>query len=214
MKNCSRSTSGCSREHVFPCFDHKGCQWNKYREWCTKVNILHITLTYLTMTRNRKTRKWEPEIGTNGPSQTPHNPQCDRYRFRFGLPRSSGPGFWTGLEPNPTVFPVQTLTTRRLPKPVANTRQDIQRWTRCFGITTSAPLIIYTSSLPPGLPTSLPTLGSSAKTWSSSSGSSPSSALCDLPHALAVALVQTFARARVLGFSLQRRPLLLLNIEL
>jgi len=29
MKNWSHSTSGCSREHVSPCFEYKGRQWNK-----------------------------------------------------------------------------------------------------------------------------------------------------------------------------------------
>jgi len=90
------STSGCSREHVAPCFDYKGSQWNKYREWCTKVNILHITVTYLTATINRKTRKRQPESGTDGFSQTQKNLPLDGYRYGFGLTRSSGSGLLMG----------------------------------------------------------------------------------------------------------------------
>jgi len=39
----------------------------------------------------------------------------------FGLPRSHGSGVWTVLEPNHTVFPVQTRTAGGLPGPVATT---------------------------------------------------------------------------------------------
>jgi len=72
-------------------------------------------------TTNRKTRKGEPETGTDGSSQTLQNPRVDGYGYGFGPPRSSGSGFWTGLEPNRTVFPVQTRTAGGLPGPVANT---------------------------------------------------------------------------------------------
>jgi len=93
MNNWSHSTSGHSREHVSPCFEYKGCQWNKYREWCTKVDILHRTVTYLTATINRKTWKGEPETGTDGSSQTRQNPRVDGYGYGFGPQRSSGSGF-------------------------------------------------------------------------------------------------------------------------
>jgi len=36
-------------------------------------------------------------------------------------PRQSSSGLWTGLEPNQTVFPVQTRTTWGIPRPIANT---------------------------------------------------------------------------------------------
>jgi len=39
----------------------------------------------------------------------------------FRPPRNSGSGFGTSLEPNRTLFPVQTQTTGGLPGPVANT---------------------------------------------------------------------------------------------
>jgi len=93
MNNWSHSTSGCSREHVYPCFEYKGRQWNKYREWCTKVDILHRTVTYLTATIYRKTRKGEPETWTDGCSQTRQNPCADRYGYGLRPPRSSGSGF-------------------------------------------------------------------------------------------------------------------------
>jgi len=48
-------------------------------------------------------------------------------------------------------------------------------WTRCFTLNTAALLILYTSSLIPGILTSLPSLGFGVKTSSSSSGSCPGS---------------------------------------
>jgi hypothetical protein len=38
-------------------------------------------------------------------------------------PRQSGSGLWMGLESNLTVFPLQTWTAGRLPRPVVNIRQ-------------------------------------------------------------------------------------------
>jgi len=66
-------------------------------------------------------RNAEPEIGTDGSSQTLRNPWVDGYRSPFEPPRVSGSGVWTGLEPNRPVFPVQTQTTSGFPGPVANT---------------------------------------------------------------------------------------------
>jgi len=102
MNNWSHSTSARSREHVSPCFEYKGRQWNKYREWCTKVDILHITVTYLTATINRTTRKWEPETATDGSSQTRQT--CRLTGTGTGLARQESPGrvfgsFWNRTEP-------------------------------------------------------------------------------------------------------------------
>jgi len=69
-----------------------------------------------------ETQNVEPEIGTNGSSLTRLNPRVDGYGSRFGPPRVSGSGFWTGLEPNRPVFAVQTRSANRLPGPVATTR--------------------------------------------------------------------------------------------
>jgi hypothetical protein len=121
MNNWSHSTSACSREHGSPCFEYKGRLWNKYREWCTKVDILHITVTCVTATINRKTRQGKPETGTDWSKQTRQNPQVDGSRYGFGPPGRSGSGFWTVMGPNRTVFPVQTRTAGGLPGPVANT---------------------------------------------------------------------------------------------
>jgi len=143
MKNCSHSTSGCSREHVSPCFDYKGSQWNKYREWCTKVDILHITVTYLTATINRKTRKQKLESGTGGSSQTQQNLWVDGYGYWFGLPRSSGSGIWTGLEPNRTIFPVQTQTSGGSPGPVANAIHSTTAIVNSFTLLSSNQLLVF-----------------------------------------------------------------------
>jgi len=72
---------------------------------------------------DHKCETWnaDPEIGTDGSSQTRRNPRVDRYGTGFGLTRVSGSGFWTGLEPNQPVFAVQTRTAGGLPGPVANT---------------------------------------------------------------------------------------------
>jgi len=120
-KNRSHSASGCSREHVSPCFDYKGSQWNKHKRGCTKVNILHMIGGYLNGTMNRNTWKREPEIGTHGPSQTWENPQVDRYGYEFGLGRSCGYDFWTDLEPSWTILLEQTRTAGGLPGPIPNT---------------------------------------------------------------------------------------------
>ena len=68
-----------------------------------------------------ETRNAEPEIGTDGSSQTRRNPRVDGYGSGFGPPRVCRSGFWTVLEPNRPVFAVQTRTTGGLPRPIANT---------------------------------------------------------------------------------------------
>jgi len=113
---------GAGSVFLFLSFAYKGGQYIKQRQWHTKVNILQLTVGYLNATMNRETRNPEPEIGTDRWSQTRRNPRVDEARAGFGLPRSCGTGFWTGLEPNQPIFPVQTRTTGRLPGPVANTR--------------------------------------------------------------------------------------------
>jgi len=74
-----------------------------------------------------ETRNAEPEIGTDGSSQTRRNPRVDGYGSGFGPPRVCGSGFWPVLEPNQPVFAVQTRTAGGLPGPVANTSNDITR---------------------------------------------------------------------------------------
>jgi hypothetical protein len=71
-----------------------------------------------------ETRNAEPVIGTDGSTQTSRNPLVDRSGSWFGLPRVSGSGFWTCLEPNRPVFAVQTRTAAGLPESVANTRHS------------------------------------------------------------------------------------------
>ena len=82
---------------------------------------MHITVRYRNATINRNTRKREPEIGPNGSCQNRQNPRVDGYGYVFGPPRSCGLGCWMVLEPNRTVYPVQTRTAGGLPGPVANT---------------------------------------------------------------------------------------------
>jgi hypothetical protein len=68
-----------------------------------------------------ETRNAEPEIGTDGSSQTRRNPRVDGYGSGFGPPRVCGSGFWPVLEPNRPGFAVQTQTAGALPGLVANT---------------------------------------------------------------------------------------------
>ena len=80
-----------------------------------------------------ETRNAEPEIGTDGSSQTRRNPRDDGYGSGFGPPRVCWSGFWLVLEPNQPVFAVQTRTAGGLPGPGANTRfvrtvSISQRW--------------------------------------------------------------------------------------
>jgi len=99
-----------------------------------------MTVRYLDATINRNARKQEPEIGTNGSSETRQNQWVTGYGYGFGPQRSCGSGFWTVLEPNRTLYPVQTRTAGGLPGPVANTSSaaaEAGRWPR-RGNTSSA----------------------------------------------------------------------------
>jgi len=99
------------------------------------------------VTINRKTRNTEPEIGTDRSSQTRENPRVDRYGSGFGPPRRCGSDFWTVLEPNRTVYPVQTRTAGGLPGPVANTTPTPPS-TICVSTTHSCRLPLFPSTTP------------------------------------------------------------------
>jgi len=92
------SCSGWGRELVSLAFGYKCSQLIRKGQWRTKVNILRLAVGYLNATMNRKTRNTEPEIATNGSTQTLQHQWIDRYRSRFGPPRGSNQGFWTVLE--------------------------------------------------------------------------------------------------------------------
>jgi len=130
---CWSSFSGWARERVSLLFDYQGGQYMKQRRWHTKVNILQLSVGYLNVTINRQTWKPKPEIGTEGSSQSWQNPWVDRCGHEFGPPRSHLSGFGTGLDPNRTLFPVQTPIAGRLPGPVANTKPG--RHVRMYQVT-------------------------------------------------------------------------------
>jgi len=115
------SCSGWGRECVTCVFIYKGSCFTRKGQWRTKINILRFAVGYLNATINWKTRNMEPEIGTDGSTQTQQNLQFDMNQSGFGLPTGSGSGFWTALDPIQTVFPVRTRTAGGLPGPVANT---------------------------------------------------------------------------------------------
>jgi len=71
-----------------------------------------------------ETRNAEPEIGTDGSSQTQRNPRVDGYGSGFGPPRVCGSGLWPVLEPYRPVFAVQTRTAGGLPGPISNTSRN------------------------------------------------------------------------------------------
>jgi len=79
----------------------------------TILNILRLTVGYLNGTIDRPVRSVNPEIGPDGSSQTRRKAWVYGYGARFGPPRSSGSDFWTILEPNRTVFLVQTQSAGR-----------------------------------------------------------------------------------------------------
>jgi len=119
-----RSFLGSGKECLTTYFEHKGGQFIEKEYWGTIVGIVQLTVRYLNATINTTTWNAKPQIGPNGSNQTWQNPRVDGYRAVSGPPRSSGSGFWTVLEPNRTVFLVQTQTAGRLPGPIANTSWD------------------------------------------------------------------------------------------
>ena len=127
------SFSGWGREQLSLVFDFKGGQYIRKGQRSTNVNILRLAMGYLKATINRITRILEPEIGTNGSSQTRQNPRVDGYGSGFGPPRCSRSGFWMGLEPNRNILAVRTRTAGRLPRPVANTSTGCAKLFEYFG---------------------------------------------------------------------------------
>jgi hypothetical protein len=125
------SFSGWGRERFSLVFNYKGGQYIRKGQQSTNVNILRLAIGYLNATINRIIRIPEPEIGTDGSSQTRQNPRVDGYGSGFGPPRCSGSGFWTGLEPNQIVLAVRTRTAGWLPGPVANTTWASSRLGSC-----------------------------------------------------------------------------------
>jgi len=95
---------------VTECISHQGGQYIQNEQWHTIVNISRLAVGYLNATMTSTTRNVKPGIGPDGFGQTWQNPWVDRYGAWFGPPRCSGSGFWTVLECNRTVYPVQTRT--------------------------------------------------------------------------------------------------------
>jgi hypothetical protein len=93
------------------------------RKWTVRYQCRYFTINSSISECDHKcnTRNAEPEIGTDGSSQTLRNLRLDGYGSRIGLPRVSGWGFWTGLELNQLGFAVLIRTPGGLPGPVANT---------------------------------------------------------------------------------------------
>jgi len=123
QKSCTlwrSSFSGWRRERVSLLFDYTGGQYIKQRQRCTNVDIWQLTVGYLNVTINGKTRKPDQEIGTDGSRGTRQNLGVDLYRCGFGLKTISGSGFWMSLEPSRIFFPGHTQTTRGLPGHVFN----------------------------------------------------------------------------------------------
>jgi len=96
------------------------------REWTVTYQWQYFTITSSISECDHKceTRNAQPEIGTDGSSQTLRNREVDGYRSRFGAPGVSGLGFWMGLELNQPIVVVQTRTADGLAGPVANTNDQ------------------------------------------------------------------------------------------
>jgi len=93
------------------------------QKWTVTYQCQYFTINSCISECDHKCETWnaEPEIGTDGSSQTRQIPRVEGYGSGFGLPRVSCSGFWMGLEPNRPVFAVQTRTAGGLPAPVAYT---------------------------------------------------------------------------------------------
>jgi len=83
------SCSGWGRECVSLVFSYKRSRFIRKGQWCTKVNLSRLAVRYLNATINRKTWNTEPEIGTDGSSQTRQILRVDGYGSGFGPPRRS-----------------------------------------------------------------------------------------------------------------------------
>ena len=103
-------------------------RWLLHRKWSVQYRCQYFTIhsSISECDRQCETRNAQPEIGTDGSSQTRRNPLVDGYGSGFGLPRVSWSVFWPGLEPNWSVFGVQTRTAGGLPGPVANTSSILE----------------------------------------------------------------------------------------
>jgi len=98
---CWRVFSGWGRERISGSFDHHDGRYIKKRQLCTKVYILWFTVTYLSATRNRKTRNPEPESGTDGSSPNPAKCAGWQVRVLFWPAKRQRERFlnWSGTEP-------------------------------------------------------------------------------------------------------------------
>jgi hypothetical protein len=117
-----QSGSRRGKERVSGVFSYKGGRFIRKGQWCAKVNILRLIVGYWDATINKRTRNTEPEIGTDGSSQTWQKPLDDGYQSGFSPGRYCWSGFRTVMEYIRTVFLVQTQTAGWFPGPVANTR--------------------------------------------------------------------------------------------
>jgi len=121
------SLSGCGRAHGSVHSDHQIAQHIEIKQWWTNVNISLLAVAYLNGRINSETWNAEPEIGSDGTSNTRQPLRVYRYGYGFGPPRGGGPEFWLHLELTRPIFAVQALTAGRLSRPVANTSH------RCSG---------------------------------------------------------------------------------
>ena len=103
---------------------HNGGQYIRKGQQYSNVNILRLAIGFLNATINRYTRIPEPEIRTDGSSETRQHWRIDGYGSGFGPPRCSRSGFWKGLDTNRTVLAVRSRTPGVVPGPVANTTGD------------------------------------------------------------------------------------------
>jgi len=96
LTRCWLSFSGCGRDRVSLVFDFKDGQFIGIGHEHTNVNILGLAIGYVNATINRKTRKQEQEIETDGSCQTRKNQWVNEHWSGFGLPRLSGSGVRQG----------------------------------------------------------------------------------------------------------------------
>jgi len=109
------------RESLSPLFDYEGGHYIQKEHRGTIDIIVRWIVGYLNATINRTTRNAEPDLGPDECSHTRRYMRVARYGAVSRPPTCCGLSFWTVQEPNRTLFPVQTQTAGRSPRPIANT---------------------------------------------------------------------------------------------
>jgi len=124
---CSHSFSRWGREHISFLFVSNASNYIKKRQWCTKLNILRLTVGYLNAPIHRKTPKAERKIYTDQSSRTLQNFQVSGDRSVNHPLRGCGLGSRMGLGLIRNVFVIRSQIAGCSAGPVGYTITDTER---------------------------------------------------------------------------------------